>query len=243
MMINKTCILCEKPFVTRFENSLRCPECNDKRKNHDAHNVAVSRNCVESWICKIALPESKFEIFETDRHDNPSLRAIFRGKDGGYVDWCGRLDVYVSGEGKTETPTLPNFGRVRLMEVEKMGNPKKKVEGKPDLNYDKKYQYLAIDPFREELPENNIDGTLIYRKAHSKYTIKGYGRQYSAHFITDECLWFFMMSCRVRSGRASVDSLLAIVGTENPLIRVFSENGHDEKVCWKSAKEEEYVLV
>lgn len=247
MLYQKVCGICEESFVSRFENAKRCPGCCDRKKGNEANQITTERKMIDSWICKISLPSSHFHAFTTGKHrENLCLRAIYKGKDP-YVAWSGRLDVFISHEGgnREEPPEFPVYGKVRLMEVTKSaGNvDERERNGKKlrPIQYSPVYQYLAIDPLQAE--PKPVDGELIYKTAASKTTLKGLGRQYAAWFDSSHCLFAFQMECHMRSGRASVSKVIAIVNSQHPLFFGFRENGTEEITTFCSDKETDIPVL
>lgn len=247
-LVDRTCLLCQKKFQTRIENQIKCPQCIDAKKGKAEFQQTVIRKCLDSWILHIQLSREKFQVYDTgNNHTALAKRAIYRGKDGGEVSWHGRMDVFIAtehliGSQKEEDyDFFPSVGRVRLMEVEKkVGNSIKYEDTGKELSFPEKRQYLAIDTL-ENISEEDIDGILIYHQCTSKYTLKGLGRQYSAQFHSEECVWSYEMSCSCRSGRINVHSVLAIVNKKNPLIKVFKENGAIETTYFPIEAEKWYI--
>lgn len=246
MVTTKTCEVCERTFETRIDNAKRCKTCNDRRKRKAESKVTINREQIDAWICRIALPENRFSLWGTGLHaDNPCLRAIFKGRDLGLADWQGRLDVYVNQDphstpGNKREPQMPKFGRVRLMQVEKAIGETSKLEGKPDIVYPASYKYIAIDYF-DNAYGGDIDGTLILVTSRSKYTLKGFGRQYSAGIDTHETIFATTMTARCRSGRISGEQVIAIVSEGQPLYHIHREDNREDVTVYVSEIGREYA--
>jgi hypothetical protein len=227
MVTTKTCEVCERTFETRIDNAKRCKTCNDRRKRKAESKVTINREQIDAWICRIALPENRFSLWGTGLHgDHPGLRAIFKGRDLGLAD-------------KRE-PQMPKFGRVRLMQVEKAIGETSKLEGKPDIVYPASYKYIAIDYF-DNAYGGDIDGTLILVTSRSKYTLKGFGRQYSAGIDTHETIFATTMTARCRSGRISGEQVIAIVSEGQPLYHIHREDNREDVTVYVSEIGREYA--
>lgn len=240
-MLQKDCLLCQKSFQTLFHTQKRCPTCLDKGLvfAKPPSKVTIARECVATFLCKNLLPRERFVEFSTnDYHAKPSLRAIFRGKDGGEVAWSGRLDVYISrmgtlnAEDRNAPPTWPEWVRFRQMRVTKAapeitvcedGHRKEGAMGET-------YEYISLDAVAEtDLTPEEKEQELIYRTCRSKFTLRGLGGQYSAEFDSRNVIWGYEMYCYCRSHRINVKSIIAIVSPRNPLVLCTKEDGVKEK--------------
>lgn len=249
----KTCVKCCKTFETRIESQKFCQQCIDDKKCKQDFQKTTERKCLATYIVKNFLPKKCFQIHETgNRKSAPALRAIFKGKDGGEVSWQGRMDVFVSTEfykNKLDSEEslwnlYPTIARMRIMEVTKQSGNKIKYEdtGK-ERSFSQTRTYIVLEPLDEtQFSEEDLDGELIYVQARSKYTLKGLGRQYSSFFRSDDCVWSYSMSCSCRSGRVSVESILAVVNKENPLVKVSREDGNETLIYFPAEAEDVNVI-
>ena len=86
------------------------------------------------------------------------------------------------------------------------------------IEYPSDYTYLSLDRCGHEVEEADVVGDLVRVEAHSKYTLKGLGRQYSAGYNADYCLWCVTMGGSCRTGRINTEIIVAVVNAQNPLI-------------------------
>ena len=81
-------------------------------------------------------------------------------------------------------------------------------------------RYVRLDmPTQEAGADDKGLPRLVWRQAHFKTTIKGFGRQY-AYDLKGSPLWAIQIRGSVRSGRLGATAALALVDADHPLERV-----------------------
>jgi len=230
-----------------------CPECADKEQGRP--EITVSRRIIWETVCRIeSLPPVKWQEYHTGvSTDRPCFKATIKGREFG-ASWSGRIDLYAVGF--TEPPKSGEVVELADMEVVKRVGKKRwerqtlhhgtvygwstiplqeaeaALKENPDSDkfkiLEESRRYVRLMPAPEEDPEDRI---LIWRTAHTKTTLKGFGRQYHAHF-EGEPLWNVRIRGGYRSGRAYTVGILAVVSPDAPLIRVHREGGAEERVQW-----------
>jgi len=209
-----------------------CPTCKDREQGRP--EIVLTRESV--WDGVIRIGESASHLlsdlrpFRAQAGDSLCWKVTLKGARYG-KDWSGRLDIYshvdpsiliedaiVPGSYNrvvkkvwihTESrPTLEHgICRVSRRVVPETEGAEKRVKE------DTYFIILPISPGEFPTPI----GTLVYAKAHSKTTFKGYGRQYSAS-IKGEPIWGFDFYGGVRSGRANTSATLAVQADDAPLV-------------------------
>lgn len=229
MIIDKTCILCQRSFVSRQDTQKKCETCLGEQRQKKQHQITVDRRCLGSWICKNMLPRERFEVFTLPYKGSlSSLKATFKGSEFG-ASWRGRIDIYVNGEkGKRNEfgfLEFPEYVRVRYMEVTKqsgiISEPNCNLGQEDTLEYSSTNYYLSLDYLYpdevEGLEEIELDQQIVYVKAYTKTTNKGLGRQFWAK-LEGNPIYAWYMRGGARGGRFGTEAAIAIVNKNNPIV-------------------------
>lgn len=218
----------------------RCPACNDRKQGRP--DITLARTELYSVVCRVSSLPGDWFIWTAAPRERSSGRITIKGRAFG-ATWNGRIDVYAHGD---QLPQPGDVVRVSAMEVLKQiakrhwSHPTLEhgvvggwrqiplsEAGPEDRIEDEVRRYIRIDPASGEDPE---DRELVWVTAHTKTTIKGFGRQYWAH-LGGKPLWHVEVHGGYRSGRAYTAAWLAVVTPEHPVIRRFTENG--ETIEWR----------
>ena len=236
----RTCRDCGQEFKSRIIRGSwlsRCPECADVRQ-HRPSAVKERTVVIEPIMCVIESLPGEWQQFATGQHDDQScVRMIVKGDRYG-VAWNGRCDIYahaVFQPGDVVWLTeLEVIHRVKVVEERRStstftqlaGGPVAKiVQNKVPLWYKQDGEeiietrrYVRLDNVcDDEMPENlAVLPRLIWVEAHSKTTIKGFGRQYGNQ-LRGAPLWEKRISGGCRTGRIHSEGALALVDAEHPL--------------------------
>lgn len=241
------CEDCKNVFVwhegEKFPNDpKRCPSCSDKVQKRPSIVKERTELARFERVEIKSLPAS-WEIYQTNvSSDFPCYKITKRGNDFG-VSWSGRIDIFA------DAPYgIGNIVTVRVMESKHMVQklryhaghiqkspfdpPTHLVEKTVEVNTKEcgekqtlteeveSRQYVALEGIAEVVEPAY---SLVWETAHSKTTLKGYGRQYHALLDASATLWHTRCKGGVRSGRQNTEGVLAIVDNNHPLISTFSE--------------------
>ena len=225
----------------------RCPTCLDKVQKRPS--VVQERTELHRFegVEIVSLP-SEWEKVETGvETDYPKWKICFKGRTFG-ASWRGRIDIFAD-----ETFYPGNIVEVHVMKTAHLVLQYSKwAPHIPKSPFDEGTHLVVknvdINTPRDELPQDatvkevvetreyivlekgseSSGKKLVWETAHTKTTLKGYGRQYHAYLDAASTYWYKGVKGGYRSGRASTEGVLAIVDEEHPLIRRFSEGGVEE---------------
>ncbi len=199
-----------------------CSTCQDVRQGRPS--VAVERReiAVYDAVEIVGLPSAEWQEFQGTKTDSPAYKIDVRGKEFG-ADWNGRIIIYAA-----RPYSVGEIVSIRHMEVvhrvKAVSEERQTVYGKVDVEKilpvtaeegDEKLftgQYLVLEEAKKE-----VVGKLVWAEAHTKTTIKGFGRQYWAE-VSGQPLAEWRVNGGVRSGRAHTTGVLAIVSEDYPLV-------------------------
>jgi len=240
----RTCRDCGKEFESRIIRGFwlsRCPECADVRQ-HRPSAVKERTVVVEPIMCAIESLPGDWQQFVTGQHDDhPCVRMTVKGDRYG-VAWNGRIDIYAHTTWQPGDVVwlteLEVVHRVKAVEKRCSTSPFTQLAGGPvakivhekvPLWYRREGEevietrrYVRLDNVRDEEIANLSDAEhatmprLVWREAHSKTTIKGFGRQY-ANQLRGVPLWEKRVSGGCRTGRIHSEGSLALVDDDHPL--------------------------
>jgi len=238
----RTCRECGNEFESRVIRGSwlsRCPECADVRQ-HRPSAVKERTVVTEPIMCVIESLPGQWQQFATGQHDDdPCVRIIIKGDRYG-VSWNGRIDIYAhtlwqSGDIVWLTE-MEVIHRVKVIEEQRPTSPFTQLKGGPVATIVQKKvslwekhegkeiietrRYMRLDNVRDdEMPDAETTATLprlVWKEAHSKTTLKGYGRQY-ANQLRGAPLWEKRVSGGCRSGRIHSEGVLALVDADHSL--------------------------
>lgn len=235
----RTCRECGQEFESRIIRGFwmsRCPECADVRQ-HRPSAVKERTVVTEPIMCVIESLPGDWQQFATGQHDDqPCVRLVVKGDRYG-VSWSGRIDIYAHtlwqpGDVVWLTE-MEVVHRVKVVEERRPTSPFTQLAGGPVAKIVQKkvplYQrdgeeiietrrYVRLDNVRDdEMPEDlSVLPRLVWREAHSKTTIKGFGRQY-ANQLRGAPLWEKRISGGCSTGRIHSEGALALVDDDHPL--------------------------
>jgi len=221
-----------------------CPRCKDEEQGRP--DVTLQRRELFSVTCRIAsLPPVEWVQVRAVAGDKPAWKGVVKGKMFGAA-WVGRIDLY------SVAPQPPRVGEVvNLVEMQvlkrvakkwqhrvrsdfKLGHaveysvsrrvPLADAENEGAQVFEERWEYIRLDPADEADPQGR---QLVWAKAHTKTTLKGFGRQYWAT-IEGNPIWQRTVTGGYRSGRASTTGCLAVVDGDHPLLIVHKEGGAEE---------------
>jgi len=197
---------------------------------------------VEPIMCAIESLPGDWQQFVTGQHDDhPCVRMTVKGDRYG-VAWNGRIDIYAHTTWQPGDVVwlteLEVVHRVKAVEKRCSTSPFTQLAGGPvakivhekvPLWYRREGEevietrrYVRLDNVRDEEIANLSDAEhatmprLVWREAHSKTTIKGFGRQY-ANQLRGVPLWEKRVSGGCRTGRIHSEGSLALVDDDHPL--------------------------
>lgn len=222
----RVCVNCTEPFVQfhRLGVQTHCPRCNDERQRRST--VVQARECL--WeMCGVrivALP-GNWKEFRPSEKDEPAFRISLKGEVFGAA-WDGRIEIHapqaftggdvvvvrhmkVAHKTKVVTSSRPTMEHGTI-EVQREVGLRSEEAGAEEVVLER--EYISLEP-AFVAPK----ACLVWTSVHSKYTFKGFGRQYSAS-ISGTPLHSWRVSGGVRSGRAYSVGVLAVVDTEHPLV-------------------------
>lgn len=244
------CEDCKNIFVwyegERLDDAKRCPACQDKYQQRPS--IVEKRICLQEFdgVEIMSLPAS-WEGKEAHTHtDFPYWSICVKGSRFGR-SWSGRIDIFAKRGFKVgeivkvrvmKSTHLVKKRRFQAGHIQKSpyDPPTHTVERTLDINSSETEGVTEGIETRQYLVLEETDATpsgdkLVWETAHTKTTIKGYGRQY--HADLDTRMVIFVMTCKggYRSGRANTTGVLAIVSEIHPLIHTFKE-GEEEKTTY-----------
>jgi len=126
-------------------------------------------------------------------------------------------------------------GKSRMENHGEVMGAKKEVS----VQYSPTWQYISIDPIDGDPTEELETLLLSIWRTDYKTTLKGFGRQYHSSWDTSRMLWSYSMGSSARSGRFGSSIIVGIIGKENPIIEIFSEDGHKIQTAIFSDRKEE----
>ena len=213
----------------------RCPACNDERQGRPS--ICVERICVYSEIVKVGvsaveLLQKMWLMEKEDQHfESTDFQCWSLAVKGGWfgASWQGRIQLFSYIDPQLIVPG--SHLHLREMVSKKKAWVKKEdenirlawgdVEGKESVVED---SYIVIEPLAGADPKL----LLVWAEAHTKTTIKGFGRQYHSHLSGGPTVWEKRVHGECRSGRYGADAALAIVDPSATLVVVHQEDGHTE---------------
>ncbi len=200
-----------------------CSTCQDVRQSRPSVVVERREIAVYDAVEIVGLPPAEWQEFQGTETDDPAYKIDVRGKKFG-ADWNGRIIIYAA-----QPYSIGEIVSIRYMEathrVKAVSEERETVYGKVQVEKilpmtaeegDEKLftgQYLVLEKARKE----EVVGKLVWAEAHTKTTLKGFGRQYWAE-VSGQPLAEWRVSGGVRSGRAHTTGVLAVVREEHPLI-------------------------
>lgn len=211
-----------------------CPKCLDCFQQRP--DITLERKEIFSICCSISSLPGEWQRVERP-NDFPGWRMIIKGSYFG-ASWSGRIDLWTVA---VEPPKIGDVVYLREMEVSKKvakvrweratlehgtvsGYRQVPLGTENAQEYEEKREYVRLDLAPDRDPKGR---ELIWVKARSKTTLKGFGRQYHS-FLEGNPLWHTGVSGGVRSGRENTEAWLAVVDKNHPVIRRFKENGQEE---------------
>lgn len=231
----------------------KCPECNDviqqrpdivlERRELSTYTVKIDKSFVDLF--------NKAEKFQPLPTDIPTYRLVKKGSEYG-ASWSGRIDIYSHVWPVTEDMTCEfsymsctrkvwivtktrrgpgNGGYVHdISETRRVHRGYVPVDGEGPLSErTETNEYVVLTPTvgsasaalqRDALPH------LVWCTAHTKTTLKGFGRQFHAHIVGDP-LWSWSVSGACRSRRYDTHGMLAVVDPIHPLRVVVTGDGEE----------------
>lgn len=211
-----------------------CPSCADRRQKRPS----IVQERVELHRFEGVLIDSlpgEWKEFKTDAGtDFPCYKIGIKGSVYG-ASWTGRVDIFADKQF-----TVGEIVDIRVMESKHLVKKLRYtaathlVEKTVDINTEERDVTLTEEIERREyivLEKSECTAAkmkLVWAVAHTKTTIKGYGRQYYASLDPSATLWHKAISGGVRSGRVHTEGILAIVSEEHPLVYEFKEGGEKE---------------
>lgn len=230
------CEGCQNVFVWhsnwRFPDlPKKCPTCTDKEQERPS--IVQERQELGKWegVKITSLPGDWSEI-ETNVHtDYTGFSIVKKGKDFG-ISWSGRIDIFAK-----EPFAIGDIVNIRLMTVSHLVKKKQYerstmkhgtivIERNIDMTEDTEGEDNIVErnEGREylvfEKPQSSeVSARLVWHTAGWKYTLKGYGRQWSSSIQgTPLVQWRITGNCR--SGRYGTTGVLAIVDEEHPIFYI-----------------------
>lgn len=221
-----------------------CPACNDRQQERP--EITLHRETLWNGVVRVGQSfggvSRHMEPWEARPGDTPVYRALLKGSFYG-ADWSGRIDVYSHVPPDALVPgaiVLLAHNRVRK-EVWSLATERPTMEhGVVEIRRrvapgtegaEKRIEedsYVTIVPLAADVEPPPPVGTLVFVRARTKTTIKGFGRQYWAH-IEGMPVWSVEVSGGYRSGRASTRAMLAVQADDAPIAVVHSEGGAEER--------------
>ncbi|OHA73325.1 MAG: hypothetical protein A2940_01200 [Candidatus Wildermuthbacteria bacterium RIFCSPLOWO2_01_FULL_48_29] len=216
----------------------RCPRCKDLQQGRPS--VAEERRQIALYedVKVVNLPGEWTEFHSETHRDTPQWRIDIKGQKFGAA-WEGRIVIYAPrpiGVGETVT--------IREMEV--LHRVKVKTEIRQTLHHGpvaverelsitgaegeealRSRRYLVL----ESTPGVEPRAELVWATAHTKTTLKGFGRQYWAK-VGGTPIAQWKITGGYRSGRAHTEGVLAIVSEDHPLL-VTTTGDIQEEVIYK----------
>lgn len=220
-----TCQECAKPFAHFTLRRIQmCPTCADVAQGRTS--VVVERLVLQSfdYVRVTSLP-GEWEKFVAADGDSPVWRITVKGSEFGAA-WQGRIDLYTPWEGGVRVGDVVRVRhmrathKVRTIYTDRATRhgvvthravlPITDTIGEEELE---RHEYVVLEPqhvtdYRHEL---------VWVTAHTKTTLKGFGRQYWAH-VGGTPLWQMNVMGGYRSGRAHTHGILAVVDDKHPLV-------------------------
>lgn len=215
----------------------RCPKCTDIVQGRPS--VVIERNCLNVYdgVEVISLPPGEWQKTEGGRKDVSSFQLAVKGRRFGAA-WDGRIDLF--------TTSIPRIGDVvSVREMESRHLVKVREEEKQTLHNGvvviekvlpitsddpnarevvRHRRYLVVEPF-----EGSAISRLVWVEAHTKTTLKGFGRQYWTE-IKNVSIASWSVSGGVRSDRAHTTGVLAIVDHDHPVYLITKGDIKEEEV-------------
>ena len=247
------CTKCQGVFVyhagEKFPDAQKvCPTCLDKAQRRPS--IVQERTCLHEFdgVLLESFPGEWKENHSGFHTDFSCYKICVKGSTFG-SSWSGRVDIFAD---KQYQPG--EIVKVRVMESKhavkqysvQVGHIMKSPYDSPTHTVTRN---VPIDTPDEDLPDNaHVERVIEIREyitfesseetaakmklawatAHTKTTLKGYGRQYYASLDPAATLWHKSVSGGVRSGRAHTEGMLAIVSEEHPLVYKFKEGGQED---------------
>lgn len=209
----------------------RCPSCADEQQGRP--EIVLSRETL--FERAVSIDPSFVRLLErmtqwTAREDDlPCWRLTLSGKEYG-ANWNGRIEIYSHADPKelisrgechftemlvtkrrTVIYTLLENGRETIRRV--LIGTQAQREGERSETKEESSSYVVLSP-------NSVKPSgdwLVFAEAHTKTTLKGFGRQYRAHIDGDDPLWYMPFTGGYRSSRAYSIGWLAIVSERAPI--------------------------
>lgn len=200
----------------------RCPKCIDIQQKRP--DITLSRKELFSSIVQIhSLPPGEWSRYQAAGTDVPVWRMLVKGSLFG-ASWNGRIDLWATG-GEPPKPS-------DVVQLSWMESVKRIVKKEPEVDRDQATseveevrRYVRLDPAPDAEPNGRV---LVWASAHSKTTLKGFGRQYSES-LEESSIWKLGISGGVRSGRERTSAVLAIVHEDSPIRIIHREGGSLEE--------------
>lgn len=232
--MERWCGTCGKKFNSIRERDFICPACIDEMQKRPT--VCVERKELNTYTAFLDF-DIVWTRVENNPGDKPSWKYTLKGSEFG-ASWQGRIDIFAP-----EPIQRGAVVHIYEMEVTHRTEPRKLRE---NSEYDFRQEYEKEESgkmlftrkyLRLEKTDMTESGNVFGRfEAHSKYTLKGYGKQFSEK-IYGEPVAVWEVSGGSRNGRFSTVCWFAIISEESPVYIEHTENNYTEKECF-SGKEE-----
>jgi len=206
----------------------RCPTCCDLRQGRPS--VIVDRSILNLYdgVEIASLPPGEWEESRGWDKDVPACKLTIKGDRYG-ASWSGRIDLFA-----LRAPEKGDIVSIREMEAQHRVKVVRELRSTLEYGSVTVEREIPITTTEEEEPEAEkvirtrkylviepFDGPatsrLVWAEAHTKTTLKGFGRQYWAS-ITGDPVASWIVSGGYRSGRAGTTGALAIVSEDRPLV-------------------------
>jgi hypothetical protein len=230
----------------------KCQACRDRENGRPS--ITLSTKELFGEVVNLGFSPNWVEFDQRNqapqwKNDRPSRRWTVKGSQFG-ASWSGRIELWAVAFGD-RTPQKGDIVRFFIMESNKECGfhrteratmkhgtiPIRRrchiADARAGINAGDESYYIAEESnvYMRLLPCEPCETAykLVYETAHTKTTLKGYGRQYHSKFDVEQCVWSKTIQGGVRSGRAYTVGCLAIVSDAQPLIKVFKEGGEAEE--------------
>jgi hypothetical protein len=216
-----------------------CPTCNDREQGRPT--IVLQRETIWDGVIRIGESASHLlrdlQPFCAQAGDSPCWKMTVKGARYGH-DWHGRLDIYSHVDPSLlvqDAVVLGAYSRavkevwIQTEQRQTMEHGICRVRHRVDPATEGAEKKVEEDTYFVILPIANGEvpvpiGSLVYAKAYSKTTLKGFGRQFSAA-IHGTPIWGFDFFGGYRSGRAGTATMLAVQADDAPLTVEHHEGG------------------